>query len=120
MMPYTSLRQKVNEVFSDFLRYYPIYEEFRKEILEMTERRVSKRLVKMSGATLERYFIGHQLRADITVEITKVAMLMKEFPEPIASIVLSEPIVSKTTLHFAYEKRGNVVYLPYRFGVSLS
>ncbi len=120
MMPYTSLRQKVNEVFSDFLRYYPSYEEYRKEILEVTERRVSKRLAKMSGATLERYFIGHQLRADITVEITKVAMLMKEFPAPIAAIESSGLIVSKATSRFTYEKKGNVVYLPYRFGVSLS
>lgn len=119
MMPYTSLRQRVNEVFSDFLRYYPSYEVFRKDILEMTERRVSKRLAKMSGAALERYFIGHQLRVDITVEITKVAMLMKEFSAPIASIVSSEPIVSKATSRFTYEKKGNVVYLPYRFGVSL-
>lgn len=132
MMPYTSLRQKTKEVLSEFLRLYPAYQEFSGQLLELTEKHVSQRLADMSRASLERYFIGHQLRVDITVELTKVAMLLKEFPETIAHIsplsttVTTEPtgtiesILSKNSTHFTYEKRGNVIYLPFRFGVSLS
>jgi len=123
MMPYTSLRQKIKEVLSEFLRLYPAYQEFSGQLLELTEKHVSQRLADMSGASLERYFIGHQLRVDITVELTKVAMLLKEFPESIAHRALTAPsvptvptesILSKTTTHFTYEKRGKIIYLPLR------
>lgn len=117
MMPYASLRQKVNEVLSDFLRLYPTYQEFRGEMLELTEKRVSRRLADMNGVSLERYFIGQQLRVDITVELAKVAMLVRAFPTPIAPIsppASPEPSLFKTTTHFTYEKRGKVIYLPLR------
>lgn len=120
MMPYTSLRQKVNEAFSDFSRYYPIDQEFRGEMLELAEKRVSQRLASMSGDILERYFIGQQLRVDITVELTKVAMLMNEFPVPLAPIVSPVPTGSRATAQFRYEKRDNVIYLPFRPGVRFS
>lgn len=111
---------KVNEAFSDFLRCYPIDQELRGEMLKLAEKRVARRLASMSRDSLERYFIGQQLRVDITAELTKVAMLKRESTAPIAPLVSPEPTVSRTTAQFSYEKRGNVLYLPFRPRVRLS
>lgn len=119
MMPYAGLSQKINEVFNGFLRYYPSYQEFRKEILEVTENRISQMLAEMSEDTLNGYFFGHQLHADITVEITKSAMGFKEFSVPVRALstsvlfpeVLSDPPKSKSMGYRSYEKRGNIIFL---------
>ncbi|AGA68010.1 hypothetical protein Desdi_0467 [Desulfitobacterium dichloroeliminans LMG P-21439] len=97
-MPYASLGQKVNEVFDGFLRFYPSYQEFRKEIIEVTEKHISQSLAAMSEETLNNYFFGHQLHADITVEITKQAMNLKEFTVPVRAIVRPEPLRAPQSL----------------------
>ncbi|MGI1659200.1 MAG: hypothetical protein ACRKFN_09500 [Desulfitobacterium sp.] len=154
MMPYAGLNKRVNEVFDGFLRYYPSYQEFRQEILEVTEKHIFLRLAAMSEDALNGYFFGHQLHADITVEITKQAMRLKEFIIPVKSVVPRESLQSPQSSHpshpshtphslhtpqsrqyspcsptsktsfakrsarNAYEKEGNVIFLPFK-GCSL-
>ncbi|MGE4274014.1 MAG: hypothetical protein AB7E31_14325 [Desulfitobacterium sp.] len=131
MMPYAGLSQKINEVFEGFLRYYPSYQEFRKEILELTEKHISQSLAAMSEDTLNDYFFGHQLHADITVEITKNAMDLKELSVPVRSVTClpyppppsvppaTKARIVKRTAHFNYEKQGNIIFLPQKYAIPL-
>ena len=80
MVPYTSLSNKVSEIYSDFIKHYPTC-QYREDILELTINRILRRLADMSQETLNCYFIGQQLRVDVTIELTKIAMSIQSKPD---------------------------------------
>lgn len=86
MMPCLDLKLKINETFSEFLQFYPYYDEFREEILKFTEKRMTERLKEMPEDNMDYWYIEHQLKADITMELLEAASGKKEFSEPMSAI----------------------------------
>ncbi|MGI1659199.1 MAG: hypothetical protein ACRKFN_09495 [Desulfitobacterium sp.] len=82
MMHYVSLSQKINGSLTSFLQLYPMYREYQKEILGLTEKRMALRECHTDMCTLDQQLVEYQLGVDITVELTKAAMHFKALPEP--------------------------------------
>jgi len=81
MIPNTRLSNKINEVYSDFILFYPVRQRYREEILELTINRILRSIADMSLDTLDSYLIGQQFRVDVTIELIKIAELMRSRPD---------------------------------------
>ncbi|MGE4274015.1 MAG: hypothetical protein AB7E31_14330 [Desulfitobacterium sp.] len=100
-MHYVSLSQKINNSLTNFLQLYPMYREYQKEILGLTEKRMAQREYHMDRCTLDQQLVEYQLGVDITVELTKAAMHFKSLPESM-----------ETKAYTTYDKQGKVTSLP--------
>lgn len=101
MMHYVNLSQRINDNLTSFLTLYPMYQEYRKEILEATEKRMSQRQHHVDRCTFEENFMEYQLGVDITVEITKAAMLFKATTES-----------TENKAYSTYNQQGKVTSIP--------
>lgn len=110
MMTYSSLKLAINDALIGFLGLYPVYEKYRERIFEITEKNMLLSQADRKSRHIKYYFNRYQLQADITIEITKAAMQFREFSESKKSPLPQEPNTPKTTTHFSYDKRGNVIY----------
>lgn len=108
MVPYTSLSHKVNEIYSDFIKLYPTCQEYREEILELTIHRILRRLADMNQDTLDNYFIGQQFRVDVTIELTKITLMMQ--PKLTFDCISQENRRINTSIPILYNQFGKIVY----------
>ena len=76
MVPYISLSQKVNGIYLDLIILYPTH-QYREDTLELTIDRILRRLADMTQDKLDNYFMGQQFRVDVTIELTKIALMMQ-------------------------------------------
>ncbi|MEL1135871.1 hypothetical protein AAC978_11865 [Desulfitobacterium sp. THU1] len=100
MMHYVNLSQKINGSLTSFLQLYPMYREYQKEILGLTEKRMAHRECHKDMCTIDQQFVEYQLGVDITVELTKAAMHFKALPEPM-----------EAKNHTTYDKQGKLACL---------
>ncbi|EGW38451.1 hypothetical protein [Desulfosporosinus sp. OT] len=107
MVPYMSLSQKVKEIYSDFVKLYPTC-QYKEAILELTINRILRRLADMTQDTLDNYFIGQQFRVDVTLELTKIALMMH--PKLILDSISQEKGKINTSIPILYNQFGKIVY----------
>lgn len=71
------LEQRINEVFTEFLVHYPCCRNYRERILGLTLNYMVLNLLNQPEKRLESYFSGQQLKVDITIVLTQIAILLQ-------------------------------------------
>ncbi|EHQ89387.1 hypothetical protein [Desulfosporosinus youngiae] len=103
MLTKSQIILQINEVFSDFVHDYPMCEEYREEILDITAYRVLK-----SQKTIDNYVLAPQVRVDIIVELTKLAMLIQGYRN--YNVIPRKSEKRSYQRYFTYDKTGKVIF----------
>ena len=108
MPPESLIRQRVNEVLSNFINDYPMCEKHREEILDITTYRMLKRRQGLEKNTIDSYVLDSQLRVDITVELTKLVRLVQGYPHHKMTPRKEETGTQRS--YVTYDKTGKVIF----------